>query len=124
MRFLTEDDVFWAGRVACRWHLTVRDSGALSTALFEHAAIYGMDLFERAAALLFFIAFTEPFAFGNKITAWTATCLFLDLNNHVLRDDFDPEKAAGLVLGATDGNLARPQIIQELRELFEWRNPE
>ena len=67
----------------------VRDMGMLESALARpQAAFEGEDLYpglwNKAAALMHSLVKNHPFVDGNKRTALTATCLFLELNGYTL----------------------------------------
>ena len=68
----------------------VRDLNLLLSALFRPRATFKgkplyPDLFSKAAALMESLARNHPFVNGNKRTAFSTACLFLERNGHRLK---------------------------------------
>lgn len=59
----------------------IRDYGALESALFRPTSGYYNDLIEEAAAMMESLAMNHPFVDGNKRVAFSATDVFLRINN-------------------------------------------
>lgn len=66
---------------------SVRDRGALESAVARPSVGYYVDVLEEAAALLESLLQNHPFLDGNKRTAVTATAVFLVLNGYQLSMD-------------------------------------
>jgi len=67
----------------------IRDQGLLESAIQQpFQSFSGEDLyptiFDKAAAIAFFISENQPFIDGNKRTAASAAGVFLDVNGHEL----------------------------------------
>ena len=60
--------------------LSVRDPGALESALFRPQTGYYEDIVAEAAGLLESLAINHPFVDGNKRIAFAATDVFLRIN--------------------------------------------
>ncbi|MFE7803721.1 type II toxin-antitoxin system death-on-curing family toxin [Streptomyces sp. NPDC057430] len=118
--YLSGEDLLGIAEEACGRKPFVQDVGLVATA--AHRAASGGDAYypgttDKAAALLQSLAFTRPFADGNKRTAWLACVTFLSLNGVELRPDADA--AAHLVSAVTAGDLDDVEAISgALRELL------
>lgn len=97
----------------------VRDYGLLESALARpRASVFGQDAYpgawRKAAALMESLARNHALVDGNKRLAWYATWVFLQLNGHHLRADFDVNEAETFVLGVCQGTLDLPKIADTL----------
>ncbi|MBM9508824.1 type II toxin-antitoxin system death-on-curing family toxin [Actinacidiphila acididurans] len=97
----------------------VRDYGLLESALARpQASVFGQDaypdLWQKAAALMESLARNHAMVDGNKRLAWYATWVFLQINGHRLRADFDVDEAEKFVLAVCQGQLDVPQIAEAL----------
>jgi death-on-curing protein len=98
----------------------VRDYGLLESALARpKATVFGQDaypdIWQKAAALMESLARNHALVDGNKRTAWYATWVFLQINGHPLRADFDVDDAEAWVLDVSQGHLDVPKIAEGLR---------
>ena len=97
----------------------VRDYGLLESALARpRASVFGQDAYpdvpQKAAALMESLARNHALIDGNKRLAWYATWVFLQLNGHRLRPDFDIDRAEAFVLATCQGHLSVPDIAKAL----------
>ncbi|MEV7424039.1 type II toxin-antitoxin system death-on-curing family toxin [Streptomyces sp. NPDC091212] len=97
----------------------VRDYGLLDSALSRpQASVFGQDAYpdvwQKAAALMESLARNHALVDGNKRIAWYATWVFLHLNGHPLRTDFDVDEAEQFVLSVCQGELEMPKIAELL----------
>jgi death-on-curing protein len=97
----------------------VRDYGLLESALARpRASVFGQaaypDAWHKAAALMESLARNHALVDGNKRLAWYATWVFLQLNGHRLRADFDVDEAEAFVLGVCQGALDLRKIAGTL----------
>jgi death-on-curing protein len=95
----------------------LRDLGALESALARPRDRweYGED--DRAvlaAADAFGIARNNPFADGNKRSAWVTARAFLQLNGEALR--YTPEEAIRIVLALSAGELPEDELADWFRQ--------
>ncbi|PFG68364.1 death-on-curing protein [Propionibacteriaceae bacterium ES.041] len=99
----------------------MRDLGLLeSAAARPRTSLFGEDAYPdlttKAAVLLESLVRNHPLVDGNKRLGWTATLVFLDLNDHwieVIDDD-----GYDLVIGVAEGRIA-PAETAEL--LLRWK---
>ena len=99
----------------------VRDSALLESAVAAPQASFGgkspyRDLFEVAAAYLYYLCRNHPFLDGNKRAALGSYIVFLRLNGVEPKPD-GPEWEE-LVLAIAAGSLDREQATIRLRELL------
>jgi death-on-curing protein len=97
----------------------VRDYGLLESALARpKASVFGQDaypdLWQKTAALMESLARNHALVDGNKRIAWYATWVFLQINGHALRPDFDVDEAEAFVLRVCQGQLDVPKIAEML----------
>jgi death-on-curing protein len=97
----------------------VRDYGLLESALARpRASVFGQDaypdMWQKAAALMESLARNHALVDGNKRIAWYATWVFLQINGHPLRADFDVDEAEEFVLSVCQGLLDVPKIAEML----------
>jgi death-on-curing protein len=97
----------------------VRDYGLLESALARpKASVFGQDAYpdvwRKAAALMESLARNHALVDGNKRIAWYATWVFLQMNGHTLRADFDLDEAEAFVLNVCQGLLEGPAIADTL----------
>ncbi|WP_329317527.1 type II toxin-antitoxin system death-on-curing family toxin [Streptomyces sp. NBC_01262] len=97
----------------------VRDYGLLESALARpRATVFGQDAYpdvwQKAAALMESLARNHALVDGNKRIAWYATWVFLQINGHTLRADFDVDEAEAFVLAVCQGLLDVPKIAESL----------
>ena len=83
--FLDADDLLLIAEHAIGGEVLVRDHGLLASAAARpRTTVFGEDaypdLLGKAAALLQSLAGNHPLVDGNKLLAWLATFVFLDLN--------------------------------------------
>jgi death on curing protein len=89
----------------------VRDTNLLESAVKAPASTFmgqflNADLFEMAAAYLFYLVMNHPFIDGNKRVGTAAALTFLDVNGYDVEDD---EPAfSDLVLAVTQNRAKRP----------------
>ncbi|MEI1280636.1 type II toxin-antitoxin system death-on-curing family toxin [Leptospira venezuelensis] len=96
----------------------IRDKGLLESAISQPLAGFGeqefhKDLFDKAAAYLFYLCKNHPFLDGNKRVALAASLVFLDLNGIEL-DDPD-EKLYDLTIGIVAGKIPFENIAKVLK---------
>jgi death on curing protein len=121
--YLDLDDLVDIARLVLGAAPRVRDYGLLSssaarpaTVAFGHEAY--ADLWEKAAALLHSLCMNHALIDGNKRLAWSATRVFLALNDVPLRD-VDVDAAEEFMLGVAGGRLTEvADIARELRKLY------
>jgi death-on-curing protein len=121
--YLDLDDLIEIARVVLDAAPRVRDYGLLSssaarptTVAFGHEAY--PDLWEKAAALLHSVSMNHALIDGNKRLAWSATRVFLALNDVPIRD-VDVDTAEAFMLGVAGGELTEvADIARELRKLY------
>jgi death-on-curing protein len=121
--YLDLDDLVEIARVVLGAAPRVRDYGLLSssaarpaTVAFGHEAY--ADLWEKAAALLHSLCMNHALIDGNKRLAWSATRVFLALNDVPLCD-VDVDAAEAFMLGVAGGQLTEvTDIARELRKLY------
>ncbi|MDT3396904.1 type II toxin-antitoxin system death-on-curing family toxin [Streptomyces sp. B1866] len=97
----------------------VRDYGLLESALARpQASVFGQDAYpdvwQKAAALMESLARNHALVDGNKRLSWYATWVFLHVNGHPLRADFDVDEAERFVLGVCQGELDVVKISEGL----------
>jgi len=97
----------------------IRDMGLLQSALaMPQAGIGGeffhADVFEMAAAYLYYIARNHPFVDGNKRVAAMSAFVFLRLNGHTLRAPTGAFER--LVLAAAEGTVDKATIARFFQE--------
>lgn len=102
----------------------VRDYGLLESALARpKASVFGQDAYpdvwQKAAALMESLARNHALVDGNKRIAWYATWVFLQINGHRLRADFDVDEAESFVLALCQGQLDVPKTAEALRAFRE-----
>ena len=102
----------------------VRDYGLLESALArQRASIFGQDaypdIWHKAAALMESLARNHALVDGNKRLAWYATMVFLTINGHPIREDFDVDKAEQFVLAVCQGQMDVPKIAEMLPAFTE-----
>ncbi|SFF63453.1 death on curing protein [Actinacidiphila alni] len=102
----------------------VRDYGLLESALARpKASVFGQDAYpdvwQKAAALMESLARNHALVDGNKRIAWYATWVFLQINGHRLRADFDVDEAEAFVLAVCQGLLDVPKTAEALRAFGE-----
>jgi death-on-curing protein len=96
----------------------IRDMGLLESAVHAAAATLGGvflhdDLFEMAAAYLFYIVKNHPFVDGNKRAGTAAALVFLDLNDVEIAED---EPAfSDLVLDLVQDKIGKEKMADFLR---------
>lgn len=84
--FLTREDVL---SVATRFDAVLADVGLLDAATGRPQATVGGEdaypsIWDKAGALLHFLAANQQFVDGNKRVAWNAMELFLDLSGYAI----------------------------------------
>lgn len=120
-QFLTLDDVLesHAEQIASYGGSEgIRDPGLLMSALAQPEASFGgqylhSDVFEMAAAYLFYIVQNDPFVDGNKHVGLEAALLFLEINGHSI--ETTDEALVELVLRTAQGQATKRQIAEFLR---------
>ncbi len=107
----SEDNEFFHGTVIAEFGGSdgVRDKELLESAVVRaqnHFAHGSKDIFDRAAVYAHSIAKNHPFVDGNKRAAFTAACVFMEINGLVLVAA--EEEAVVMVesLAASKGNEA------------------
>jgi death-on-curing protein len=121
--YLDLDDLVEIAQVVLGTAPRVRDYGLLSSAAarpgtvaFGHEAY--PDVWEKAAALLHSLCMNYALIDGNKRLAWSATRVFLALNEVPLCD-VDVDAAGAFMLGVAGGQLTEvADIARELRKLY------
>jgi len=96
----------------------VRDMGLLESAAAMPMASFGShyiahDIYEMAAAYLFYIVMNHPFVDGNKRTGAVSAYIFLRINGIVLtaaEDEF-----ADLALQVASGKKGKEDVVSFLR---------
>jgi death-on-curing protein len=96
----------------------VRDVGLLdSVAARPRSHVFGQDAYPslslKAAALLHSLARNRPLVDGNKLLAWLATVVFLDLNGS--RPDLGNDDAFHLVMDVAAGAADVEEVAERLR---------
>lgn len=77
------------------------------------------DLFDKAAAYLFFIASNHGFVDGNERAALTAALTFLSFNGHEVDIPAERwEETVALVLAIADGQLSREEATLRFMEFL------
>ena len=102
----------------------VRDYGLLESALARpKASVFGQDAYpdvwQKAASLMESLARNHALVDGNKRIAWYAAWVFLQINGHRLRPDFDVDEAEAFVLAVCQGLLDVPKTAEALRTFGE-----
>jgi death-on-curing protein len=121
--YLDLDDLLAAADVALApTKPAIRDLGLLESALARpQATAFGMDaygsLHEKAAALMESLARNHALIDGNKRLAWTATRLFLAMNDADVAVP-DPKTGDDFVREVAQGHLPVAEIAATLTE---WR---
>jgi len=97
----------------------VRDHGLLDSALARpRTVVFGEDAYPdvwgKAAALMESLARNHPMVDGNKRLSWYAAWVFLHLNGHALRRDFDVDAAEAFVYAVSQGRSDLPGITAGL----------
>ena len=93
----------------------IRDKGGLESAAARPQSGYYADVIEEAAALFESLSQNHPFLDGNKRTAFTATAVFLTLNDKRLY--FDDVEAYGWLTRLYEISQVRKAVIESwLRE--------
>lgn len=104
----------------------VRDENLLASAVLTPQSRFGgkspyTDIFDVAAAYLFYICRNHPFLDGNKRTAMMAAIVFLRLNG--IEPKPDSERWEKLMLDVAAGKLDRhattrrlPKLVKRLRK--------
>lgn len=100
----------------------LRDLALLESAVAQPAATFGgaylhADLFEMAAAYLFYVVSNHPFIDGNKRTGLLAALVFLDLNGVSLLGETD--RFYELTIGVASGSLDKQAVTRGLRAAAE-----
>jgi death-on-curing protein len=103
-------------------HPGIRDNGLLCSAVAVPEATFSgkylnTDLFEMAAAYIFYICQDHPFIDGNKRTALATGLVFLELNGVTITDGNGILYAA--VMELATGNIGKANIAELLRNLQE-----
>jgi len=118
---LTIEEVLEAHQDQIRRHggsLGVRDMGLLESAINAAVATFGGqflhdDIFDMAAAYLFYIVKNHAFIDGNKRAGATAALVFLDLNGFDLPED-EPAFSE-LVLNVAQDRIGKEQVAGYFR---------
>lgn len=101
-------------------HPQIRDCNLLRSAVAAPEATWdgeylNRDIFEMAAAYIFYVCQDHPFIDGNKRTGLAAGLVFLELNKITILDEngvlFDT------VMGVASGTLGKAELVAILREL-------
>jgi death-on-curing protein len=100
----------------------VRDENLLASAVLTPQSKFGgqspyADVVEVAAAYLFYICKSHPFADGNKRTAMMAAIVFLRLNG--IEPKPDNHQWEKLMLDVASGKIDRDITTQRLRKLIK-----
>jgi death-on-curing protein len=118
IEYLTLDDLLAVAQAYLRHPAEVGDYGLLESALARpQASVFGEDAYptihEKAAALLQSLVGNHALIDGNKRLGWTATRLFLELNDCRVRAS--TADIIALVLGVATGELSTvPKIAEQL----------
>lgn len=108
----------------------LRDRPLLEAAVAAPQATYGgealiKDVFEVAAAYLFYLCSNHPFNDGNKRTALAASLVFLEANDYLSDPDLPGKRIdewEALILEIADSRIDRVHTSRRFRELLS-RNP-
>lgn len=123
--YLTVDDLLEvARRVVDTAEVRIRDAGLLASAAARpKTTVFGQDaypgIWEKAAALMESLGRNHALIDGNKRVAWTATWLFLGLNDQPLRKPLDEDAAERFVIDVVTGKLELQQIDAGLLSFAE-----
>ncbi len=103
-------------------HSEIRDYNLLRSAVSAPKATWNgeylnNDIFEMAAAYIFYICQDHPFMDGNKRTALTAGLVFLEVNGVSIMDENGDLYQA--VMGIASGKLGKSEMVAILRELVD-----
>lgn len=101
-------------------HSGIRDYGLLSSAVAAPMAAWNAeylnnDIFEMAAAYIFYICQDHPFVDGNMRTALASGLVFLEINGISIMDEKGELYPA--VMSIALGQLGKTEIVTVLREL-------
>lgn len=121
VEFLNVEDLLAAAAAAVGEHVAVADHGLLASACARpRATVFGEDAYPgldgKAAALLSSLVRNHALVDGNKRLGWTATRLFLRLNDADLRVAED--EAYDLVIRIADGSV--PDVGKIAAALRSW----
>ena len=108
----------------------LRDRPLLEAAVAAPHATHGgealiKDVFEVAAAYLFYLCSNHPFNDGNKRTALAASLVFLEANDYLSDPDLPGKRIdewEALILEIADSRIDRVHTSRRFRE-FLSRNP-
>lgn len=108
----------------------LRDRPLLEAAVAAPQATHGgealiKDVFEVAAAYLFYLCSNHPFNDGNKRTALAASLVFLEANDYLSDPDLPGKRIdewEALILEIADSRIDRVHTSRRFRELLS-RNP-
>ena len=108
----------------------LRDRPLLEAAVAAPQATHGgealiKDVFEVAAAYLFYLCSNHPFNDGNKRTALAASLVFLEANDYLSDPDLPGKRIddwEALILEIADSRIDRVHTSRRFRE-FLSRNP-
>jgi len=97
----------------------IRDIALLLCALAAPASLFGSEflhgsLHEKAAAYLFHLVRSHPFADGNRRVGLIAVLAFLGLN--ALRLQADPDELTRLVVGVAEGRTSKAEVAVFIRD--------
>lgn len=101
-------------------HPEIRAYDSLRSAVFAPKATWdgeylNSDIFEMAAAYIFYICQDHPFMDGNKRTALTTGLVFLEINGVSIMDENGALYRA--VMGIASGELGKSEMVTILRGL-------
>jgi len=96
----------------------IRDIGLLESAIAQPEASFGgqylhADIFQMAAAYIYYLVMNHPFVDGNKRVGLEASLIFLEINDESLIAN-DAE-LVDLVLKTTEGQVGKQEIAEFFR---------
>ena len=121
--YLDVDDLVDIATTILKAPPMVRDYGLLASAAARPATVvFGHeaypDLFEKAASLMHSLMSNHALIDGNKRLAWSATVVFLALNNFAVRE-IDVDQAEKFVFDMAKGDLSEVgEIARQLKAFY------
>ncbi|HEU5383572.1 MAG TPA: type II toxin-antitoxin system death-on-curing family toxin [Ktedonobacteraceae bacterium] len=107
--------------------LGLRDRGLLDSALHMPCAQFDGEFLHptigaMAAAYGFHLCKNHAFVDGNKRTAYTVMCLFLELNGMMLKPDSAEHDE--IILAVSDGSMSKDAFIEWVEQTVQMLLPE